>query len=177
MSQPPYPQQPNQPYGQPPQQPPQQPPNQGYGQPQQQPYPSQPPQPPQQVQQGPPSSALKFTVQGNVMTTNMIPPTLTIDGFPAPTAIGSTMIPIQPGHHQLEVHSQWLRRYGQAAMEVSIAPNSTTEVFYASPVHQFATGSLGLTKQKRKGMAVLLGILIGLPVLIILIIVIGALLS
>lgn len=158
MTHPPHPPQPDQPYGQPP------PPQQQY--PQRQPAP-----------QGPPGSALRFTVQGNIITTNMIPPTLTIDGFPAPTTIGSTTVPIQPGNHHLEVYSQWMRRYGQASLDVQIPPNSLVEVFYAAPVYQFTTGNIGLTKQKRKGLPVLLAILIGVPVLVILIIVISALLS
>lgn len=174
MSQPPYPPQPNPPHGQP---------NSPYGQPSHPPYGQQPDQFPGQqpysnhpAPQDPPNAALKFTVQGNVMTTNMVPPTLTIDGFPAPTSIGSTMIPIQPGQHHLEVHSQWMRRYGQAAMDVSITPHSMTEVFYASPVHQFTTGNMGLTKQKRKGMPVLLAIA-AVPLVILLIVLIGAIFS
>lgn len=173
QSNPPYGQQPNPPYGQQPNQPYGQQPNPSYGQ---QPYPNQPPQQGQPAPQGPPSAALKFTVQGNIMTTNMVPPSLTIDGFSAPTSIGSTMIPIQPGQHHLEVHSQWMRRYGQAAMDVSIQPSSTTEVFYAAPVHQFTTGSMGLTKQTRKGLPVLLAIL-AIPLLLVLIAVIGAIVS
>jgi len=132
-------------------------------------------QPP--ADQAPPTSALRFTVQGNVLTSNLVPPTLTIDGFPAPISLGSSTIPIQPGTHRLEVYSQWLRRYGQATLDVSIPPNAMIGVFYAAPFHQFATGALGLTQQKRKGLGVLLGVLIGLLLVIILVIGLGSLVS
>ena len=30
-------------------------------------------------------AAIKFTVQGSALTSNFVPPTLTIDGYPAPS--------------------------------------------------------------------------------------------
>jgi hypothetical protein len=134
--------------------------------------PPQPPYPPQQGQPGQPgpSSALKFTVQGSVLTSNLVPPTLTIDGFPAPAATGSTVIPIQPGQHHLEVYSQWLRRYGQAALDVQVPPNAMVEVFYAPPLHQFTTGDLGFTPQQRKGIGCFVTLLLVLVVFVILVV-------
>ena len=133
-----------------------------------QPYPLQPPQPG-------PSSALKFTVQGSVLTSSFVPPTLTIDGHPAPAATGSTVIPIQPGPHHLEVYSQWLRRYGQAALDIQIPPNAMVEVFYAPPLHQFTTGALAFTPQKRKGVGCLVGLLVAVVAFVILVVLLAAL--
>ena len=106
-----------------------------------------------------PDATLKFTVQGHAMTSNFMPPTLTIDGFPAstPPAGGSTVIPIMSGSHRLDVHSQALRRYGQASLQVLIQPGFQTEVFYAPPYHQFARGALGLVPQQRPGLGLLIG--------------------
>jgi hypothetical protein len=123
-----------------------------------------------------PDATLTFTVQGNVLTSNLVPPTLTIDGYPAPTATGggSTHIPIMSGPHRLDVHSQWLRRYGQASLDVVLQPRSRLEVFYAPPWHQFTDGSLGLAPQQRKGLGCRVGLLVGIvavPVLIILLVV------
>jgi hypothetical protein len=123
-----------------------------------------------------PDATLTFTVQGNALTSNLVPPTLTIDGYPAPTPSGggSTHIPIMSGPHRLDVHSQWLRRYGQAGLDVVIQPRSRLEVFYAPPWHQFTGGSLGLAPQQRKGFGCLVGLLVGIvavPVLIILLVV------
>lgn len=109
------------------------------------------------------------------MTSNLVPPTLTIDGHPAPTPTlgGSVMIPIQPGPHRLEVYSQWLRRYGQASLDVVIQPNSTLEVFYAPPFHQFATGAMGLTPQKRGGVGCLIGLLVGVGLIVLIMVIAG----
>lgn len=123
------------------------------------------------MQQFQPDASLKFTVQGNALTSNMVAPTLTIDGYPAPTASGGfSIIPIMSGPHRLEVYSQWLRRYGQASLDVVIQPGTQLEVFYAPPFHQFTTGELGYTPLKRKGIGFLIGLCVGvvaIPVLII----------
>ena len=110
-----------------------------------------------------------------MLTSNFVPPTLTIDGHPAPAATGSTVIPIQPGPHHLEVYSQWLRRYGQAALDVQIPPNAMVEVFYAPPLHQFTTGELGFTPQQRKGIGCFVGLLVVLVVFVILVVLLAVL--
>jgi len=110
-----------------------------------------------------------------VLTSSFVPPTLTIDGHPAPAATGSTVIPIQPGPHHLEVYSQWLRRYGQAALDVQIPPNAMVEVFYAPPLHQFTTGALAFTPQKRKGVGCLVGLLVAVIAFVILVVLLAAL--
>ena len=131
---------------------------------------------PQQFQ---PDATLKFTVQGNVMTSNLVPPTLTIDGFNAPTPSGggSTFIPIMSGPHRLDVHSQWLRRYGQASLDVMIQPGTQTEVFYAPPFPQFTTGALGLAPQPRRGLGCLVGVLVAVVAIPVLIVLLAALLG
>jgi hypothetical protein len=102
-----------------------------------------------------PDAALSFTVQGNIMTSNMIAPTLTIDGYLAPVPIaGTRQIPIMSGRHHLRAHSQWMRRYGHATIDIDVVPGQTLEVFYAPPYHQFIDdGSMGLSPQPRKGRA------------------------
>ncbi|WP_454858517.1 hypothetical protein [Promicromonospora soli] len=100
-----------------------------------------------------PDAVLSFTVQGNLMTSNWIAPSLTIDGHPAELPItGTRQIPIMSGRHHLRVHSQWLRQYGHAALDIEIAPGENLQVFYAPP-HQnfFNEGSMGLSPQPRKG--------------------------
>lgn len=113
---------------------------------------------------------LSFTVQGNIMTSNLIAPTLTIDDHLAPVPVtGTRQIPIVSGHHHLRAHSQWLRRFGHAGMEIDVAPGQTLEVFYAPPYHQFSDdGSMGLSPQPRTGRAFFIiaaGIVPGLLVL------------
>ncbi|MBL0884794.1 hypothetical protein [Myceligenerans indicum] len=118
-----------------------------------------------------PNATLRFTVQGNVMTSNMVPPLLTIDGHKAPSRMsGSVDIPIESGRHHLEASSQWLRRYGQAAFDLDIAPGQAIEVFYAPPLHQFTSGAMGLSPQKRKGAGLTWGILGGLGLVVVLLV-------
>lgn len=126
-----------------------------------------------------PDATLKFTVQGNALTSNMVAPTLTIDGFNAPTPSmgGSAMIPIRSGQHHLQVHSQWLRQYGQASLDVVVQPRSELEVFYAPPFHQFTTGALGFQPQQRKGLGCLVGLLVGIVAVPLLIILLAVLVS
>jgi len=159
---------PHQPYG-----PVQQPYGQGqqpYG-PGQQPYPWQPG--PQLVA----NAALKITVQGSVLTSNLVPPTVLIDGHRVPAAIGSTVIPVPAGPHHLEASSQWLTTYGRATLDCQVQPNTTLEVFYAPPYNQFMSGSMGLVPQKRKGLGVTLGVVVGILAVVILIAVLNALVS
>lgn len=119
-----------------------------------------------------PSSAIRFTVQGNALSSNLIAPTLTIDGHPAPTTVaGSTVIPVWPGQHRLQAHSQWLRQYGQAALEVQVPEHTMVEVFYAPPYHQFTTGAMGLTSQPRKGVGCLVAGLVFAVLVIVLVVV------
>lgn len=124
-----------------------------------------------------PDATLRFTVQGSVMTSNMVPPLLTIDGFKAPSRMsGSVDIPIESGRHHLEASSQWIRRYGQAAFDIDVAPGQVVEVFYAPPYHQFTTGAMGLVPQKRRGVAAM-WMVAAIPVVIAVVFIVGIVLE
>ncbi|MFD6444593.1 hypothetical protein ACFWEJ_05815 [Promicromonospora sp. NPDC060204] len=105
-----------------------------------------------------PDAVLSFTVQGNFLTTNMVPPRLTIDGWPAPLPVtGTRKIPIWSGRHHLQVHSQWLRQYGHAALDIDVAPGQTLDVFYAPPHQNFYDqGAIGHGPQVRRGRGVMI---------------------
>ncbi|MFW6598554.1 hypothetical protein ACQBAU_08375 [Propionibacteriaceae bacterium Y2011] len=132
------------------------PPQQQPGQPG--PYGQQPGQP--QPGQLPADAAfLKMHVQGSVLTNNMVPPTLYLDG--APTKLpqsGETVIPVPPGQHHLKVESQWMRTFGRAEMTVQVSPAQQLDVYYAAPLHQFTDGAIGLEPQKKKGVGFLIGL-------------------
>ena len=109
-----------------------------------------------------PLGTIRLTIQGSVMTSNMLTPTLRINGHPVPTRYGTQDIPVYPGPNHLDMEAQWMRTYGQAAIDTTVAPGQVVEVWYASPLHQFTRGNIGFTKQPRPGMGcmlVLLGIL------------------
>lgn len=105
----------------------------------------------------PPAQGLmRVTIQGSIMTSTMIVPTLIVDGYKIGSQYGINQVPVTAGRHQVELYAQWMRRYGQAAMVVDVPAGGVVDVFYAAPWHQFTTGSIGLTKQPRKGVWMLL---------------------
>lgn len=110
------------------------------------------PPPPQDL------GAIELHLQGSMMTSNLVPPSVTVNGYPVPTKYGINVIPMPPGRHRVDVWSQWLKKFGQADLEVDVQAHQPTRVFYAVPYHQFSRGSIGLEKQKRKGAAVMIGI-------------------
>ena len=119
--------------------------------------PQQPPVPPSQPMQPaqPPQPALgtiRLTIQGSVMTANAITPKVRINGYPVPSRYGVQDLPVYAGPNHIDVDTQWMRTYGQAGMDTNVAPGQVVEVWYASPVHQFARGNIGFTKQPRPGM-------------------------
>jgi hypothetical protein len=116
---------------------------------------------------------LLLTVQGSVLTSNMIAPTVTPNGYPVPTSYGENALPVYPGPIRVAVQAQWMRAYGQAAIDVDVRPGEAVHVWYAAPWHQFTTGSIGFEKQRRKGagalaamLVVLLLVAVVLPVLV-----------
>ena len=114
-----------------------------------------------------PDAVLSFTVQGNAMTSNWIAPTLTIDGYPVAAPItGSRQIPITSGRHYLRAHSQFLWKYGHAAIDIDVRPGQTLEVFYAPPHDTtIKDGSMGLRPQRRKGRGLFIGVWVVLGLL------------
>jgi hypothetical protein len=131
------------------------------------------PHPPQSGPPGPPRQmgTLGLTIQGNAMSSNMISPAVTLNGYPVPTSYGSNALPVQPGRIRVAVSSQWMRTYGQAEIDVDVAPGQTVQLWYAPPWHQFTTGNIGYEKQKRKGAGFFVGlmaVIILLPILLVL---------
>jgi hypothetical protein len=132
------------------------------------------PHPPQQHQPQVPMGMLHLTIQGSVMTSNVIPPTVRLNGYPVPIKYGRNDIPVYAGPLHIDIHSQWMRTFGKAALDCTVYPNQAVPVFYASPYHQFASaGSIGHSKVKRNGLGLLLG-LVGVIVAISLLVVLLA---
>ena len=96
---------------------------------------------------------LRVNIQGSVMTSSMLVPKLMVDGYEVLSVYGANAFAVAAGRHQVELYAQWMRRYGQASMAVDVPAGGVLDVFYAAPLHQFATGNIGLTKQPRKGVA------------------------
>lgn len=98
------------------------------------------------------------------MTNSMLPPKATINGTPVSATYGTQAIPVWPGQMRLDISCQWLRTYGQASLDLNLAPGQVVDVYYAPPFHQFASGNIGFTKQKHKGVGfwIAFGIVFGL---------------
>lgn len=142
---------PSQPYGQQPYPPAQQPYPQTYGH--LPPYTQTPAGYPGPQNIGAPMGVghLRVHLQGSVLTSSMITPTLCLNGQPVRASYGPNDYQLPPGQYHVSAYAQWMRQYGQAAVDVALQPGQSVEVFYAAPVTQFQTGSMGFTKQRRKG--------------------------
>jgi hypothetical protein len=117
---------------------------------------------PQQVALG----HLRIYLQGSFMTSSMITPTLMLNNQPVRASYGPNDYHVPAGQYHVSASAQWMRQYGQAALDVMVPPNHTVEVYYAAPMHQFTTGSMGFTKQRRKGAILMVGLIVFLVLLI-----------
>ena len=115
---------------------------------------------------GPPAGWIQLTLQGSVITSSLVPPTVRLNGYPVATSYGVNSLPVPAGRWRIEVHCQWLRQFGQATLDVDVAPGQQVPVFYAAPLHQFTTGNIGFEKQKRKGLWLLVALMVVLVVLV-----------
>lgn len=99
----------------------------------------------------PPPGFIDLTIQGSVMTSNMLTPSVVIDGRYVPAHYGRNVIPVVPGRHHVHLYGEWMRRYGQADLEVDVQQGAYVPVFYRAPLHQFTTGNIGHEPQPVKG--------------------------
>ena len=115
----------------------------------------------------PAQGTIRLTLQGNVLTSGLTP-VVHVSGHRVNSRFGTMDVPVWAGRNRVEVHTQWMRRYGQAELDVDVPAGGVVPVFYAVPWHQFTRGAIGHEKQARPGawaMVVLLGVVIGLPLL------------
>jgi hypothetical protein len=125
--------------------------------------------------QQPPAGAmglLQLHVQGSMMTTSLIHPSVSIDGYPTQIKYGDNPFQLLAGRHHIEVYMQYMRKYGQAALDFNIYPNAQVDVWYAGPKHQFASGDIGFEPQKAKGMGLMIGMIAVLVFLFVLLIIV-----
>lgn len=118
-------------------------------------------------------SFVRLHLQGSALTGSMIAPTVTINGYRVPANYGENLIPVHPGPTLVEAKASWLREYGQAGYEVNVAPGQVVDLWYAQPWTQFQTGSMGPTKQQRKGGLVMAGVLGAIVLVIVVLPVLG----
>ncbi|GGA76055.1 hypothetical protein GCM10011490_28570 [Pseudoclavibacter endophyticus] len=103
---------------------------------------------------------VQFTVQGNIWTSTMIPPTVTLNGYQVSIVNhGTALIPVQPGTYVIEAQIRYLWNFGHAALQVQVHPGQTVPVFYGPPWITWSPGALGVVPQKRHGLGWYIGIL------------------
>ena len=110
------------------------------------------------------------------MTSNMVTPTVLLNGHRVPASYGENAFPVPPGRWRVEAYAQWVRRYGHATLDVAVPEGQVTRVYYAAPLHQWTDGAMGLEKQPRKGKALGIGLPVGMVLLAIVLVLLVALL-
>jgi hypothetical protein len=115
-----------------------------------------------------PTGWIALTVEGNSLTSNMIAPSVRLNGYHVPANYGPNVYPVPPGRWHVDIHCSWLRHYGEAALDCDVAEGRTVPVFYAPPYHMFRGGEIGFERQKRRGV---LGLLASLTLTLIVVVV------
>jgi hypothetical protein len=118
------------------------------------------------LSQQPPMGWLRLTLQGNAMTTSLITPAVTVNGYRVIAHYGENVVPVWAGPNRVEVSCRWLLKFGQAALDVQVSPGAQVPVFYAAPWHQLSKGAIGFERQKRPG---IVGLAVTLTVIILLV--------
>jgi hypothetical protein len=95
---------------------------------------------------------LRLTLQGSALTSSMITPAVTVNGWRVPSHYGENVIPVYAGPNRIDVSCQWLMKFGEATLETQVPAGGQVSAFYAAPWHQFSRGAIGYEKQKRPGM-------------------------
>lgn len=123
-------------------------------------------------QQQPAQGTIRLTVQGSELTAGMLTPTVVVSGHRVNSRFGTMDIPVWAGPNRVDVHTTWMRQYGQAGLDVQVRPGEVVPVYYAVPWHQFSRGSIGHVKQKRKGLGSFVAVLaavVAVPLLLVLV--------
>jgi hypothetical protein len=120
----------------------------------------------------PPVGWIDLTIQGSHMTSNMIVPTVKLNGHQMPTQYGRNVFPVPPGRWNVDMYAQWTWKFGKASLSFDVAEGQTVPVFYAAPLTGFSKGAIGHEKQGKPG---ILGFVLMMVVLLLFIVGIVAL--
>jgi hypothetical protein len=94
---------------------------------------------------------LRLTLQGSTLTSSLITPAVTLNGWRVPSHYGENVIPVHAGPIRIDVSCQWLMKFGEATLETQVPAGGQVTAYYAAPWHQFSRGAIGHEKQRRPG--------------------------
>ena len=115
-----------------------------------------------------PTGTIRLTVQGSAFSVGLVP-TVLVNGYRVNARFGTLDVPVWAGPTRVEAHAQWMRRYGEAMLDVDVPPGAVVPVHYAAPWHQFSRGAIGHEPQSRPGagfMWVMVAVLVVVLVLV-----------
>lgn len=115
----------------------------------------------------PPTGWIDLTIQGSHLTSNLIVPTVLLNGYPMPTQYGRNVFPVPPGRWNVDMYTQWTWKFGKAALSFDVAEGQTVPVFYASPLTGFSKGAIGHSRQRKPGV---LGFVLTMVVLLLVVV-------
>jgi hypothetical protein len=105
---------------------------------------------------------LRLTLQGSMLTSNIITPSVRVNGWPVPAHYGDNLLPVWAGPNRVDVVCQWILPYGRATLACDVPPGVQVPVYYAAPWHQLSRGAIGHQRQQRPGLlgfALLMGVI------------------
>ena len=102
---------------------------------------------------------VRLTLQGSPMTSSMITPAVSVNGYRVVAHYGENLVPVWAGPNRVDISCHWLTRFGEATLELDVPPGAQVPVFYAAPLHQFSKGAIGFERQRRPGRTGLVGML------------------
>ena len=116
-----------------------------------------------------PTGTLRLTLQGSALSVGPTP-TVRVGGHPVATRFGTQDVTVWAGRNRVQVASQWMWAYGHATLDVDVAPGQVVPVYYATPWNTADVGSIGVERQRRRGLgrmvAVLAASIVGVIVLV-----------
>ncbi|MQA09479.1 MAG: hypothetical protein GEU98_13185 [Pseudonocardiaceae bacterium] len=102
-------------------------------------------------------------------------PGITINGQQGPIGQwGMNVIDLPPGQYHIQVHTNYIWKFGNAVAPIPLNPGQQIDAYYAAPAMPFGAGAIGPTPQEPPLKGVALGVFIGSFAFAILMIILAA---
>ncbi|WP_263249017.1 hypothetical protein [Saccharopolyspora rosea] len=92
-------------------------------------------------------------------------PSVTINGRPMRGAWSRTPVDLPPGQHHIQVHVNYLWKFGHATAVVPVGAGQQVDVFYRAPAVAFGGGAIGPQPQQTPNLGLAIGMMVGVFVL------------